>query len=602
MFTKPQKMAIEHLDGPMLVLAGPGSGKTTVIVNRIRNLVNSGISEDKILVVTFTKAAADEMQKRYENNMRTSMISFGTFHRIFLTIIRRKYNVRIENILSEDYKYNILKNILYRYEKNIFDEKEMIKTFTSEISRVKEERKNPNEFNSEVISYGNFSKAYAEYNSTLRKDKLIDFEDMALLAYDILKGDTKELNYWRNRYKYIMIDEFQDINTIQYEIVKLLLGDNENIFIVGDDDQSIYSFRGANPKLIFKFRDDFSNSKIVILNENFRCSKNIVDIAGTLIKNNTLRYEKEIFTQKSDGIVDITEYNSEKEQAEKIISKIKYYHDNGVDYKNMAILVRSNYNADIIAYNLFNYAIPYNSNIVDMNILEHWVIKDIMLYLKVANGNYGVYDLVKIINKPVRYISTVAIEETKANLNKLKLYYRANISLMSKVECFIQDMKIIKEQVPYMAVKYIFDVVGYKTVINDFCNKNNFDINLIYEILEIFFEICKKCSSYDELIIRISEYKNNMKNINNKSGINLITMHSSKGLEYDVVFVININEGIIPCKQDSFIEEERRLLYVAMTRAKNALHLSYCNKIFGKERENSLFIKELNKRYTIKKY
>lgn len=597
-FTIEQSEAIKHKSGAMLVLAGPGSGKTTVITNRVRELVEAGIPAESILVLTYTKTAAVEMQKRYEKLLgQDSMVSFGTFHRIFFSIICKKYKINATNIASEKFKHELLRQIIYKYEKNIFDEEELISNLANEIAKVKRCRLDPSSFCSNVITLGRFKDAFDTYRQGMISEQLIDFEDMEIIAYNLLSKDREVLSYWKNKFKYILIDEFQDINRIQYDAIRLLLDENNNIFVVGDDDQVIYSFRGSDPSIMLQFKHDFDECKIINLSQNFRCRQKIVEYSKRLIAENKDRYKKDIFTNKPKGEVIINEYENEHNQAKSIVEKAMNLVKDGHDPNKIAILTRLNYHGNIIAYNFAKYGIDYRMRGSIPDIYKHWAIEDILAYYRYSFDNFDIKDLLRMSNRPCRYIKRDAIINSCGNFKQLKYFYRSDFRMIGRISDFEEDLRIIRKSPNFEeAVKYILHGINYFEYISEFTSKNGIDIEQVQDIIQTLIEVCGSCKNYSEVEKNINEHKDSIQRSKElRDGINIMTIHSAKGLEFRTVFIPNLNEDIIPYKKndDNDEEEERRLMYVAMTRAIDNLYISYVKTILGKNKKKSIFIDSL---------
>ncbi|NMB43501.1 MAG: UvrD-helicase domain-containing protein, partial [Clostridiales bacterium] len=361
---KSQLKAIRHDKGPMLVLAGPGSGKTLVITRRTRNLIEEyKVNPSNILVITFTKAAAGEMKERFHKLTEGAGegVNFGTFHAVFFTILKYAYNFNGSNIIRADHKYQIFKEIIQQLNLDIDDEKDFISNLMSEISLIKGERMDLDHYYSINCSDEDFKKIYKAYENQLRRANLIDFDDMLLLCYELLKERKDILALWQKKFKYILIDEFQDINQVQYDIIKMLALPETNLFIVGDDDQSIYKFRGAKPEIMLNFNKDYPNSLQVILDSNYRSTKNIVKAAANVIKNNNHRFQKNIHTNNKLGpIPEIKTFKDLKEENEQIIKKLLKYYNSGIAYSEMAVLFRTNTQPRNLVAKLMEYNIPFN--------------------------------------------------------------------------------------------------------------------------------------------------------------------------------------------------------------------------------------------------
>lgn len=401
-----QREAVEHVDGPCLVLAGPGSGKTTVITCRTRYLIEqAGIHPEHILVITFTRAAAGEMKERFLNMMQgvTTPCTFGTFHSVFFQILRRAYGYRGEQVLSEDGKRQILKGIIQEMELEYEDEEEFIRQIMQEITLVKSEYIDLQHYYSTSCGEEEFRSVYRRYEERLQKERRIDFDDMLVYTYELLKERPDILAMWQKKYQYILIDEFQDINRIQYEIIRMLAGKPANLFIVGDDDQSIYRFRGARPEIMLGFPEDYPTAKRILLNVNYRSGREIVEGGLRMIGNNTRRFAKNIQSEQPymHPIV-IHELKSNREESHDVLEKIRAYQAKGIPYREMAVIVRTNMDARQMVGQLMEYNLPFQMRDHLPNCYEHWIARQIIAYVRIAMGSRERADYLLIWNRPKR--------------------------------------------------------------------------------------------------------------------------------------------------------------------------------------------------------
>ena len=360
-FTTAQSRAIAHGTGPMLILAGPGSGKTLVITNRTKYLIEHGIDPSKILVITFTKAAAQEMRDRFYKMMgeKRYPVTFGTFHAIFFTILRHAYHYTAENILREDQKRQFLQEILEKTDLEPEDEQELITSLIAEISKVKNEQIDLEYYYSTSCAASLFRAIYQKYEKKLIRKRLLDFDDMMLDCYTLLKERKDILKVWQSCFSYILIDEVQDMNRLQYEIVRMLAKPQDNLFLVGDDDQSIYRFRGAKPEIMFQFTKDYPDTQMVLLDQNFRSTKQIVHASLEVINKNKKRFFKEISTQNEEGeAVECQIFSNPGEETKQICQQIQKAVKNGRFYSEIAILFRTNTGAQLMTERLMEYPVP----------------------------------------------------------------------------------------------------------------------------------------------------------------------------------------------------------------------------------------------------
>ncbi len=602
-----QQKAILHKNGPMIVLSGPGSGKTTVITYRVKNLIeNYNISPNEILVITFTKAASEEMKERFKKICSSYYnVSFSTFHSCFFRIIRENYKYELSNILDDNEKSKIIKSIINKYNIYFDNMEEFVQAIISEISLLKNELLNPNYFNSRYLNSNNFNIVYNEYELLKNQQNKIDFDDMLIQCYYLLKDYEDIRKFWINKYKYILIDEFQDINRVQYECIKILC-ENKNIFVVGDDDQSIYGFRGSRPEFLLNFPKDFENTKKVILNVNYRSTNQIINLCNKVILENNNRYAKNIIgTNKENKQPILIRAYDAYEEAKKIVGKIqglkKIY-----PLEEIAIIYRTNLQARAVVEILKDYNIEYQLKDNITSIYEHFIAKDIICYLSLAINKFDNESFLKIANKPKRFLNKNmlqdAFEKCKNETSILEyLYCKVDLKSwqMESINELLFHLEQIKSKNVYDAIKYIIKTVGYESYLEEYVDFKNIGIKGLLEILN---EVLDSAKGYE----KIEEYLNHIENMkqdifkkyknNNQRGIVLTTMHSVKGLEFDVVFVIGCIDGIIPHeKSKSYIEieEERRLFYVAITRAKVLLYISILNTKYEEKAFPSRFLKNL---------
>ncbi len=575
-----QKIAINHFKNPMMVLAGPGSGKTTVITHRIKNLIyNYNVNPCEIVVITFTKAAATEMSKKFEElceNLKG--VSFGTFHSFFFKIIRGYYRYTVDNILGEDVKREVIKNIILKYSSDSDDD--IVNNVLNELTIIKNELINIEYYNSTTLGSEEFIKIYKSYEKYKNKQNKIDFDDMLIKCYELLSSNNDALSYWQNKCKFILIDEFQDINRAQYECIKLLAKPYQNIFVVGDDDQSVYKFRGAKPEFLFMFPKDFENTETVTLDINYRSTNEIISFSNIVISHNKNRYTKDIKGVKDSGkkpvVIKSADIGSE---AVNIATKIKQLYTD--DLNEVAVIYRTNMQGRAFVDTFMDMKIPFQIKDGVPSIYEHWINKDICAYLKLSLNKKLNNELERIINRPTRYISKAILSAAKkADSCILNGFYEKGLLQnwqLDRIEELIFYLNGIKKRSTYEAIKYIRFGVGYEKYVNNYAEYKKMNPTGLIEILD---ELQEASKSYPELTNYLDHVYNSEKTsklTNNKTGVTLSTMHGVKGLEYDTVFIAGCIEGVIPyekSKTECYIEEERRLMYVAMTRARKNLYFS----------------------------
>ncbi len=600
-----QKEAIEHNQGPMLVLAGPGSGKTLVITRRTQWLIEkAGVAPGNILVVTFTRAAASEMRGRFDRLMdgRHLPVSFGTFHAIFFTILKYAYQYKVENILTEEEKYSILRDIVHQIDVEMDDEKDFLMNIAGEISRVKGDLMPLEHFYSSNCSKDVFDEIYDAYNRKLQRMRRLDYDDMLVQTWELFKARPDILKAWQKKYTYILIDEFQDINRIQYEIIRMLAKPENNLFVVGDDDQSIYRFRGAKPEILLGFTKDYPNAKMTILNHNYRSTGSVVKRAEALIRNNVHRYEKNMTaTRELGNEVLVKAFVKPTDQYLKMIREIVDMHEkNGIPWEEIAIIFRTNVQMAGLVEQLMVYNVPFVMKDSVPNIYQHWIAKDLFAYMNIAFGENRREDYLRIINRPNRYISRSYLDEDPVNLNHVKDYMENREWMLDRVEQLEYDLYMLASMAPYPAIQYIRHSIGYDEYLKEYAAYRGIKADDLLEILDELMDKSHAYQTWEEWFKAIDQYSETLKiksrrRFEEAEGIRLLTMHGAKGLEYEIVYIPDANTGLTPHKKaltESEKEEERRMFYVAMTRAKQELRVYFTRERYGKTAEMSSFIGE----------
>ena len=609
---KEQKEAIMHRDGPAMVLAGPGAGKTYVITNRVKALIDEyGVKPEQILVVTFSKAAAVEMKERFEmmTGGRRLPVRFGTFHSVFFQILRLAYHYEVKDIATPALKYRFLEETLNETGYEVDDKKEFLSDIEKEISRVKGEGIEIDCYFSSACSAEIFQKMYRGYQEKLQRHRCLDFDDMVVYTYQLLKEREDIRRRWQAQFRYLLIDEFQDINRLQYETVCMLAEPENNLFIVGDDDQSIYGFRGAKPGIMLSFPKRFQDTKQIVLGVNYRCSDEIMKAAERLIGKNNERYEKHIVANKGkEQPVHMKKCENLPDEAEKIVAQIQMYQKEGIAYQEMAVLFRTNMQMRLLAGKLMEHGVPFTMRENLPNLFDTWMAKDIMCYLQLALGNRSREKFLKIANRPVRYLSRTAFTESEVSFDKLRAYYAVKNQewMEERIWNFEYDLKNLASLSPYAAIHFIRKGIGYDEFLKTYADERNVNADDWFDVLDEMQEMARDKKSIPEFLSFVENYGDTLEEIRQEQkkqqvkeepGVSLMTMHASKGLEFPVVFVPTLNEDIVPYRkavQEGNLEEERRMLYVAMTRAKTYLHLSFVKERFHKEAEPSPFLYEIS--------
>lgn len=618
-FSKEQKSAIHFKDGPALVLAGPGSGKTTVIVNRIIGLIKEhSVSPSSILVITFTKAAAKSMRQRFLSLTGESYVSvtFGTFHAVFFSMLRHAYNYSAGSIIKADIQYNYIRNAAMGFELEYPDENEMVTGIISEISRVKSNRLCIDTYEAVSCPAATFRLIYKKYENMLISRRMIDYDDMIIMCYELLSKRADYRKAWQDKYKYILVDEFQDINKAQYDTIKLIAGKQANLFVVGDDDQSIYAFRGSKPDIMLGLSTEYRDIVQMYLNTNYRCSSEIVAGARSLIEYNKVRFAKDIRScGMCSGRIKVCKMADIEEEALYLSKEVRELIADGIKPEEIAVISRTNIISNIYYTRLNSDGVACRTLTAVHNIYDSWLMQDIAAYMRLSQGMYDKENAVRIINKPSRYIKRALITQP-FNFERLRKCYDGDEGLIKIINDMQFDIKMLSHMSPYAAVNYILKGIGYEDYINEEIIRKRLNKEEVYAKLTEIKTLSRKYMDIKQWLKYIDEQaekteqenksdkrQGNQKNSDEKDSagaVNIYTMHSCKGLEFKAVFIMDVCEGIIPYNKavlDNEIEEERRLMYVAMTRAKEKLYLVYPIKRYGHDTAASRFISEIDKAY-----
>ena len=610
-----QRKAVEHVEGPCMVLAGPGSGKTRVITYRIVNMIlNNNIPPARILAITFTKNSAVEMKNRAIklcHDPRINKVTFGTFHATFFKILKYFGKSDMNSILDEKTKRLTIKGILKNLKVENGEDDETVGQVINEISYVKNELMDKQDFQSEILTKDEFINTYNMYEEYKEQVRKIDFDDMLIKTYHLLSTNKQALELVRNVYKYILVDEFQDINKVQFEVLKLISNPNNNIFVVGDEDQSIYGFRGARPDYLLQFEEYFHGTEKIVLDINYRSQKEIIDISNKLIEKNISRYDKTIKCHRGDGgtVKYIMPKDSEDEAIQigkEILEEIKKDY---VEYSDFAIIYRTNIQARALVDVFMDMRIPFTIKDSIVTIYDHWAARDILSYLKISVRQHTNEDWIRIINKPFRYISRDnlnQIREDKDFVNALITKCNLHPKQVKTINDLDIDINYLKHQCPQDAISYIRTTLDYDKYILEYCTNRKIKANGLIEILNEIESSASNFESIEEYLSHIEKVKQELsENHHNKEmdGVVFTTMHSAKGLEFRNVYIIGINEGTIPHEKSydiddeekklEQIEEERRLMYVGMTRAEDSLTLSSPINKYGKKAFKSRFLDDI---------
>lgn len=603
-----QTEAVAHNEGPCMVLAGPGSGKTLTIAKRIEYLIMKyKVRPEEILVITFTKYAANEMKNRTRAVCGPSSypVTFGTFHGIYYGILKWAYRLDQSNLLSDEEKYRMLRQILseveWDQEPEADEEKDYLQELAIEIGNVKNNCLDIEQYEPVKYTKNLFQKLYLTYEEKKKNYRKIDFEDMLVSCRELFINRPDILEKWQQKFKYILVDEFQDVNQAQYDVVRMLAAPQNNLFVVGDDDQSVYGFRGAKPGIMMEFMKDYADAKQILLDVNYRSTGYIVKGASRVIANNRVRFEKKIQAfQKPDETVHVQEVTDPPQEAEYVLEKIKEFKEKNIPYQQMAVLYRTNLDARALSEKMMEYQIPFTMKEHLNNIYDHFIAQDLMSYFHLSQGELERRYFLQIANRPKRYLARESMAGGKVSYDSLRKFYKDKDWMVSRIDQLEWDMKMIKDKTPYAAIQYIRKSMGYDEFLKEYAAYRKLDAEKLMTIMEEIWQNSKGYKTIPEWFSHVEKYKELLKEQNQKKetteGVNLMTMHAAKGLEFDSVFIIEGNEGSTPYKKaqsDEEIEEERRLFYVAMTRAKRKLIVCYVKEKNGKDMTPSRFVSEL---------
>ena len=600
-----QMKAITHKSGPCMVLAGPGSGKTTVITKRTEYLIKKHrVKPEEILVITFSKAASNEMRERFHklNPEERYPVTFGTFHGIYYGILKWAYKMDAKNIFSEEEKYQLLYQIVEQLSLEMEDEKEFIQDIAGEISVIKNNQLLVESYESSNCDAALFRKIFEQYERERKAKRKIDFDDMLVLTYQLFVNRPDILRMWQEKYKYILVDEFQDVNQVQYDVIRMLAALENNLFIVGDDDQSIYQFRGAIPDIMLNFSNDYPNTKQYVLDVNYRSTKAIVNGAARVIRHNQKRFEKKIITLNEQGEpVHVQEVKHPIEESKYVLREIQNAQVKGVPAKEIAVLFRTNIEARALVETCMEYNVPFQMKEHFPNLYEHFIGRNLITYMKMALGDRSRKSFLEIMNRPNRYIGRDSVERGEISFEMLRRFYIDKEWMQDRIDQFELDLRIIQRMAPYGAIQYIRKHVGYDEFLAEYAAKRKIKLEELNEVLMEIEERAKAFKTIEEWFAHIEEYSTELRRQieyrnDKKDAVSLMTMHGAKGLEFDTVFIVGANEGISPYKKAETkeeLEEERRMFYVAMTRAKRKLIITYTKERNGKRMEQSRYVSEL---------
>lgn len=608
-----QDEAIKHGNGPCMVLAPPGSGKTLIVTERTRYLIEeSGVRPDQILVITFTRYAAREMKERFERLTagKNYPVTFGTFHSIFYGILKCAYGIGANNLMSEKESSVLLQEVLDQTDiestPEVEDEEELVRELLREVGMVKNGLCHLKDFHSKYLTQDEFAEVFRSYEHQKKELKKFDFDDMLVQCYALFRKKPEILQGWQKRFQYILIDEFQDINRVQYEVIRMLAAPRYNLFVVGDDDQSIYGFRGAKPELMLYMKQEFPSLRTISLTVNYRSTEFITGAAARVILHNDTRFYKRVQSFRGRGQnVHVQEVLDEQEEAQYVTEEIQKKLDQGIKPGEIAVLFRAAVQARMISEILSEHRIPFEMRDYVTNFYRHFIVKDMMAYLQLAAGKRDRSLFLTICNRPLRYLARNSMENRQVNFEDLRKFYCDKDWMLDIIDQFNVDVRMMKNMAPYAAIQYIRKKIGYDDFLKEYAEKHQISWKQLMDVMAELEERSKNFKSYDEWEIHIAKYTQELEEQQAKARkikgerenkVQLMTIHSAKGLEFEDVFVIHANEGEIPhqkAEKKDEIEEERRLFYVALTRAKNNLCISYITQKNGNSIKPSRFVEEL---------
>lgn len=608
-----QDEAIKHGNGPCMVLAPPGSGKTLIVTERTRYLIEeSGVRPDQILVITFTRFAAREMKERFERLTagKNYPVTFGTFHSIFYGILKCAYGIGANNLMSEKESSVLLQEVLDRTDiestPEVEDEEELVRELLREVGMVKNGLCHLKDFHSKYLTQDEFAEVFRSYEHQKKELKKFDFDDMLVQCYALFRKKPEILQGWQKRFQYILIDEFQDINRVQYEVIRMLAAPRYNLFVVGDDDQSIYGFRGAKPELMLYMKQEFPSLRTISLTVNYRSTEFITGAAARVILHNDTRFYKRVQSFRGRGQnVHVQEVLDEQEEAQYVTEEIQKKLDQGIKPGEIAVLFRAAVQARMISEILSEHHIPFEMRDYVTNFYRHFIVKDMMAYLQLAAGKRDRSLFLTICNRPLRYLARNSMENRQVNFEDLRKFYCDKDWMLDIIDQFDVDVRMMKNMAPYAAIQYIRKKIGYDDFLKEYAEKHQISWKQLMDVMAELEERSKNFKSYNEWEIHIAKYTQELEEQQAKARkikgerenkVQLMTIHSAKGLEFEDVFVIHANEGEIPhqkAEKKDEIEEERRLFYVALTRAKNNLCISYITQKNGNSIKPSRFVEEL---------
>ena len=609
---KEQREAVKHIEGPCLVLAGAGSGKTKVLTTRIANMINKGIYSGNILAITFTNKAAKEMRDRISRIVSENYAFVGTFHSFGLRVIRENYELmglsKNFTIIDSDDVASIIKKIMK--ELDINPKEYSVSFIRNKISFIKNEMLSDGEIDKYLVSLPEkvAKKVYREYEKILRRNNAVDFDDLLKKPVELLMGNEDVLDKYQEKFKYILIDEYQDTNEVQYKLVKLLASKYRNLFVVGDVNQSIYGFRWSNYKNILNFEKDYPEAISITLHQNYRSTNTILNAANSVIKNNLVRREVNLFSTFGDGVkIKYLRGNDEKDEVKLVIDEINKLLNDGYSYNDFAILYRTNAQSRAVEDGILKMNWPYRV-VGSYYFYKRKEIKDLLCYLRLISNHNDDVSLERVINVPKRGIGDTSINNIRALANENNTSMFEALTKVKEIE-FKNVILSLSEDAKECDLTELIDKVLEKSGMRAELEKEHtLEADIRLENLMEFKSITENYQketgtvNLEDFLEDISVVADSADHQNLEDAVTLMTIHSAKGLEFRVVFLIGMEEGVMPhvmsMNEASELEEERRLCYVGITRAKERLYITNAKRrmLFGNTNMNppSRFISEID--------
>lgn len=594
-----QQEAVCHVTGPCLCLAGPGSGKTTVLTRRIAHLILvEGVEPERILVLTYSKAAAMEMRERFETLAGTALpVVFGTFHSVFLGILRKEYGPDAFRLMNRKEKLRLLAETVQASGLEDSEEKTLL-----QLEREWSYRTNTmtkwDEDTDLIFSRETMERLYRDYEARKQACGLWDFDDLLTKTRELFANHPAALQRWQRRFSFLLIDETQDINALQFEIVRLLALPENNLFLVGDDDQSIYGFRGATPEVLLRFESLYPEGKKIVLGENYRCAVPIVEASRRLIGHNQERFPKKLSAKKAEGWICEREMADEEEEEKGVADLLETW-GNEIGYDGLAVLYRNHRQALGLAELCRKRGIPLHIRDMSGNPYTHWVILDVIAYLRLATGCLQRRELLRVMNRPDRGISRASVEKEQIAFPSWRTFYENQPKVAEAIEKLERDLRFLSGLSGKAALLYIRRQIGYERYVRQEAQDQE-GWQQAFTLLELLAEDAVNSRQFLEVWEEAAafwEAQNEKRNCaEREKGVAFLTLHGSKGLEFERVVILDCNEGVLPSDKavtQAQVEEERRLFYVGLTRAKEGLCLCHCRYRRGEKKSPSRFLKEM---------